>query len=88
MSSFGLFLNPSFLFDNNVQKSQSTSSHNLFTNPETSSIPSDQKHLLWVWQFSEDGTKYEIRDKLAKFNLGVVLKTHDGTDWMSEFELD
>tara|TARA_B100001142_G_scaffold103597_1_gene105647 strand:- start:5782 stop:7188 length:1407 start_codon:yes stop_codon:yes gene_type:complete len=86
LSSFGLFLNPSFLFDNNVQKSQSTSSNNLFANPERSLIPPDQKHLLWVWQFSEDGTKYEIRDKLAKFNLGVVLKTHDGTDWMSEFD--
>ena len=44
------------------------------------------KHLVWVWQFRHDGDPTEIRDRLAANGLGVILKTHDGADWMSEFD--
>lgn len=43
-------------------------------------------HLAWVWQFPQDGQREEIRDVLASHGLGVILKTHDGTDWMSRWD--
>lgn len=43
-------------------------------------------HLAWVWQFTQDGGKDEIRRVLAQHDLGVVLKTHDGTEWMSTYD--
>ncbi len=47
---------------------------------------SSLRHLSWVWQFSEDGSPEAIRSVLAVAGLGVVLKTHDGTDWMDRFD--
>ncbi len=44
------------------------------------------KHLVWVWQFSTDAEPDVIAKKLNPFNLGVVLKTHDGDQWMSEYD--
>jgi hypothetical protein len=44
------------------------------------------QHLSWVWQFQRDGSKEEIRDLLAAHGLGILLKTHDGTNWMSRFD--
>jgi hypothetical protein len=41
------------------------------------------RHLSWVWQFSRDGPPEQIVQVLAQYNLGILLKTHDGTDWMS-----
>ena len=43
-------------------------------------------HLAWVWQFSQDGSKEEMRGVLAEHGLGVALKTHDGTDWMARYD--
>ncbi len=43
-------------------------------------------HLAWVWQFPQDGQRSVIRDVLAAHGLGVILKTHDGTDWMSRWD--
>ncbi len=43
-------------------------------------------HLAWVWQFGQDGQREVIRDVLAANGLGVILKTHDGTDWMSRWD--
>lgn len=43
-------------------------------------------HFAWVWQFRHDGDREDIRDALAAHNLGIALKTHDGTRWMSEFD--
>jgi len=43
-------------------------------------------HLAWVWQFRHDGDLAEIRDTLAAHNLGIMLKTHDGTEWMSKYD--
>lgn len=43
-------------------------------------------HLVWVWQFRHDGDPVEIRDRLATYGLGIVVKTHDGAEWMSEYD--
>ncbi len=44
------------------------------------------RHLAWVWQFLHDGQREVIREVLAANGLGVILKTHDGTDWMSRWD--
>lgn len=44
------------------------------------------RHSVWVWQFSEDGSVDQIARKLSARNLAVVLKTHDGVEWMSKFD--
>ena len=44
------------------------------------------RHLVWVWQFSVDGAPNIIGSVLRDNNLGVVLKTHDGVEWMSEYD--
>ncbi len=44
-------------------------------------------HFGWVWKFDEDGRPALLRDILAAHGLGVVVKTHDGADWMSEFDV-
>lgn len=43
-------------------------------------------HLAWVWQFRHDGERERIRSVLAEHGLGIVLKTHDGREWMSEYD--
>lgn len=43
-------------------------------------------HLAWVWQFQHDGAREEIRDVLAAHGLGIAIKVHDGTDWMSKYD--
>ena len=43
-------------------------------------------HFAWVWQFRHDGEGEAIRDALAAHGLGIALKTHDGTNWMSRFD--
>lgn len=45
------------------------------------------KHLAWVWQFRHDGEAAAIRDVLAAHGLGIALKTHDATSWMSRYDL-
>ena len=46
----------------------------------------DIRYLSWVWQFSRDGSAAEIASLLADNRLGVLLKTHDGTDWMATYD--
>jgi hypothetical protein len=45
-------------------------------------------HLAWVWQFDPgtDGTIEQIRSHLAFYGVGIILKTHDGTSWMSRYD--
>ena len=45
-----------------------------------------QRHLGWVWQFSRDGPPEQLVSVLAQHDLGILLKTHDGTDWMSRYD--
>ena len=51
---------------------------------EAATTPS-RNHLAWVWQFEDDGAPDLIRSTLARNGLGILLKTHDGTHWMSRF---
>jgi LysM repeat protein len=44
------------------------------------------RHLAWVWQFQHDGERELIRDVLATHKLGLAIKTHDATDWMSKYD--
>jgi LysM repeat protein len=48
--------------------------------------PSGNFHLAWVWQFSTDGEPNAIGQKLRDHGLGILLKTHDGVTWMSEYD--
>jgi LysM repeat protein len=43
-------------------------------------------HLIWVWQFSTDGEPNVLGAKLRDHGLGIILKTHDGVTWMSEYD--
>ncbi|HYM13989.1 MAG TPA: twin-arginine translocation signal domain-containing protein [Dehalococcoidia bacterium] len=44
------------------------------------------KHLVWVWQFSADGRAQQIASALGSRGLGVIVKTHDGIEWMSKYD--
>ena len=44
------------------------------------------RHLVWVWQFSSDGEPNVIGGRLRDLGLGILLKTHDGTTWMSQYD--
>ncbi|HEX5479495.1 MAG TPA: hypothetical protein VFY79_07215 [Dehalococcoidia bacterium] len=43
-------------------------------------------HRAWVWQFSIDGDPQQIAANLGANGVGIMLKTHDGLDWMSTFD--
>ncbi len=43
-------------------------------------------HLAWVWQFSTDGTPQKLASVLSQNNLGIILKTHNGTEWMGDWD--
>lgn len=52
----------------------------------SAATPPNSSHLVWVWQFNEDGDAARIRDSLAQHGLGILLKTHDGTRWMNRWD--
>ncbi len=43
-------------------------------------------HRAWVWQFSVDGAPTTIASKLAAAGMAVMVKTHDGLEWMSTYD--
>ncbi len=43
-------------------------------------------HLVWVWQFSTDAEPNSIAVRLRDHGLGIILKTHDGIEWMAEYD--
>ena len=45
-----------------------------------------RQDAVWIWQFSIDGPAREIIDVLARYGLAAVIKTHDGTQWMSKYD--
>lgn len=54
--------------------------------PAAAAAAGGPRHLSWVWQFSEDGAPDAIRPVLAAAGMGVVIKTHDATEWMGRFD--
>jgi hypothetical protein len=55
--------------------------------PEASAARQQRlNHLIWVWRFREDGPASDVRQRLASNGLGIILKTHDGSNWMREFD--
>lgn len=48
--------------------------------------PQAPHHTVWVWQFSADGAIDAIASALQGKGIGVVLKTHDGIEWMSKYD--
>jgi LysM repeat protein len=44
------------------------------------------RHLVWVWQFTTDAAPNLISARLRDHNLGLVIKTHDGVEWMSKYD--
>ncbi len=55
-------------------------------NDGPSGQPSQNPPLSWVWQFAADGHPALIRNNLASHNAGIVLKTHDGHDYMRKYD--
>lgn len=43
-------------------------------------------HLVWVWQFTADASPEKIGGRLREHGLGILLKTHDGVEWMSKYD--
>jgi hypothetical protein len=43
-------------------------------------------HLAWAWQFATDGVPERIVPVLAQNNLGLIMKTHNGTRWMADWD--
>jgi len=52
----------------------------------TGAVTGLPRHLAWVWQFRHDGDPEKMRDTLAAHGLGIILKTHDGSSWMSRYD--
>jgi hypothetical protein len=44
------------------------------------------RHLVFVWKFSVDGKPNVIGTVLKRNNLGILLKTHNGVEWMSKYD--
>ena len=44
------------------------------------------RHGVWVWQFTDEGHANDIAAKLGQLGLAAIVKTHDGTDWMSTYD--
>ena len=53
---------------------------------QAAATQSDDPPLIWVWKSAADGDLAQIRDQLASNHLGIILKTHDGTHWMEEYD--
>jgi LysM repeat protein len=54
--------------------------------PAQATAADDPKHLVWVWQFSTDAQPHLIGARLRDHGLGLLLKTHDGLEWMSKYD--
>jgi hypothetical protein len=57
------------------------------TSPAQAAVASATSSVVvWVWQFDRDGLPNQIRADLARGGMGIALKTHDGTSWMSRWD--
>jgi len=48
--------------------------------------PQPPHHKVWLWQFSSDGEPDQVAANLSANGLGILVKTHDGLDWMSRYD--
>jgi len=48
--------------------------------------PVPLQHKSWVWQFSADGSPEQIAETLRANDCSVLVKTHDGVDWMARYD--
>lgn len=44
------------------------------------------RHLVFVWTFSIDAKPHVIGAVLKRNDLGIILKTHNGVEWMSKYD--
>jgi hypothetical protein len=44
------------------------------------------QHSSWLWQFGSDGNPEAVASTLASAGMSVLVKTHDGVDWMSKYD--
>jgi LysM repeat protein len=44
------------------------------------------KHLVFAWQFNTDGEPNVLAGQLSSKGLGIIMKTHDGVEWMSKYD--
>ena len=51
-----------------------------------SRIAGPPHHIVFSWQFANDGAPSQIAAVLSPNRLGVAVKTHDGVDWMSRWD--
>ena len=50
-------------------------------------VTAANRHQVWVWQFSIDGEPNVLGQRLQSDGLGIVVKTHDGLNWMSDYDV-
>jgi LysM repeat protein len=46
----------------------------------------EPRHLMWAWQFTADAEPHHLGAKLVDYGMGIILKTHDGTEWMAKYD--
>ncbi len=61
------------------------SSAHAFASPQSRQRPAFTR-TAWAWQFGEDGEPGDIRETLSQNHMGLLLKTHEGTSWMSRWD--
>ncbi len=44
------------------------------------------QHSVWVWRFDVDGDPQDVLNKARSAGTGIILKTHDGADWMGTYD--
>ena len=54
--------------------------------PKRSEAANDLKQLVWVWEFTADAEPNIAAAKLRDHGVGAILKTHDGLDWMAQYD--
>ena len=52
------------------------------TAPRAQAATPVERHRSWVWQYPDDGHPERIRETLAYTGMAVILKTHDGEEFM------
>lgn len=61
-------------------------SDGIFPGTKTAKAAASERPLVWVWKFSVDGDLGAVSQNLAANNLGAILKTFDGVEWMTRFD--